>query len=89
MDINNALLNMREEILEDLLPNRFNSKCLSDDLYIRSKCYPFDKNPLISNLVGAKTSKSDRDSIIEVIGDADAVALVQPYMRIENLISET
>lgn len=84
-----ALLNMREEILEDLLPNRFNSKCLSDDLYIRSKCYPFDKNPLISNLVGAKTSKSDRDSIIEVIGDADAVALVQPYMRIENLISET
>jgi DNA replication protein DnaC len=84
-----AMLNMREEILEDLLPNQFNTRWLSDELYIRSKCYPFDKNPLISNLVGTKTSKNDRESIIEIVDDSNAVALAQPYMIIENLISET
>lgn len=84
-----ALLNMREEILKDLLPNQYNSKCLSGDLYIRSKCYPFDENPLISNLVGTKTSKNDRESILEIVDDSNAVALAQPYMIIEKLISET
>lgn len=84
-----ALLNMREEILEDLLPNPFSSKRLSEDLFIRSGCYPFEKNPLISNLVGAKTSKNDRDSIIEVVGNVNTVALAQPYMTIESLIGET
>lgn len=84
-----ALLTMREEILEDLLPNRFNGKYLLDDLFIIRKCFPFDKNPLISNLVGTKTSKNDRDRIIEMVDDSNAVALAQPYMMIESLISET
>ena len=55
---------------------------LSDELYIRSKCIPFDKNPLISNLVGTKTSKNERESIIEIVDDSNAVALVQPYLMI-------
>ena len=38
-----ALLNLREEILEALLPNQYNSRCLSDELYITSKCYSFIK----------------------------------------------
>lgn len=84
-----ALLTMREEILEDLLPNQFNGKYLLDDLFIIRKCFPFDKNPLISNLVGTKTSKNDRDRIIEMVDDSNAVALAQPYMMIESLISET
>lgn len=84
-----ALVNMREEILEDLFPNQFNPQRLSDELYIRSKCYPFDSNPLISNLVGTKTSKNDRESIIEIVDDSNAVALALPYMMIEKLISET
>ena len=84
-----AMINMREEILEDLFPNKFNSKLLSDELYIRSKCIPFDKNPLISNLVGTKTSKNERESIIEIVDDSNAVALVQPYLMIEDLIGET
>lgn len=85
-----ALHNMREEILERLLPVPYNNyKCISDELYITSKCNPFDKNPLIFNLVGAKTSKNDRDSVIEIVDDASEVALAQPYMMIENLISET
>lgn len=85
-----ALHNMREEILERLFPVPYNNyKCISDDLYIASGCYPFDKNPLISNLVGAKTSKNDRESIIEIIDNLSAVALMRPYMMIEAFIGET
>lgn len=85
-----ALHNMREEILERLLPVPYNNyKCISGDLYIASGCYPFDKNPLISNLVGAKTSKNDRESIIQIVDDSSLVALAQPYIMIENYISET
>lgn len=84
-----AMLHMREEILEDLLPNQFCYKQISDDLYISSKCYPFERNPLISNLVGTKSSKRDKEDIIELIDDLDAVSLARPYMMIESLINET
>lgn len=40
------LLNLREEILESVLPSAFNRKCLTDDLYITSRCYPFEKKTL-------------------------------------------
>ena len=46
------LLNLKEEILEVLLPNQFNNRCLSNELYITSKCYPFEQEPFISNLAG-------------------------------------
>ncbi|GAA0794471.1 ATP-dependent RecD-like DNA helicase [Faecalicatena orotica] len=83
-----CLLSMREEILEDLFPNQYNSKSLSGELYIRSKCYPFEKNPFISNLVGRKTSR-DINSLLEIVDNSEKAALVQPYLKIEQLISET
>ena len=36
------LLNLREEILESVLPNTFDKKCLTEELYITSRCYPFE-----------------------------------------------
>ena len=84
-----ALMHMRDEVLEVLLPNEFHSKCISNELFISSRCYPFEKNPMIANLVGTKTSKKDKDSIIELLNDSKAVSLVQPYITIDNLISET
>lgn len=84
-----ALLHMRDEILEDLLPNGFYKKCISDELLISSRCYPFEKNPMIANLVGTKTSKKDKESIIELLDDSKVVSLVQPYITIDNLIGET
>lgn len=84
-----ALLSMREEILEVLLPNQYNNKCLSDELYITSKCYPFEQKPFISNLAGKKTSKGDIRDILEIVDDAEKAARVQPYLKIEKLISET
>jgi len=84
-----VLLSLREEILEALLPNQYNINCLSDELYITSKCYPFEQKPFISNLAGKKTSKGDIRDILEIVDDAEKVARVQPYLRIEKLISET
>lgn len=84
-----VLLKLREEVLEVLLPNQYNNKCLSDELYITSKCYPFEQNPFISNLAGKKTSKGNIRDILEIVDDVDKVARVQPYLRIEKLISET
>lgn len=84
-----VLLNLREEILEVLLPNQYKSKCLSDELYITSKCYPFEQKPFISNLTGKKTSKGDIGDILEIVDDVEKAARVQPYLRIEKLIRET
>ena len=53
-----VLLNLREEILEVLLPNQYNNRCLSDELNITSKCYPFEQKPFISNLAGKKQVKA-------------------------------
>ena len=82
------MLHMRDEILEDLFPNRFFPKWISKELFISSKCYPFEKNPIIANLVGTKTSKSDRESVIELLDDSNAVTLAQPYITIDNLIEQ-
>lgn len=84
-----AMLHMREEILEDLLPNQFYGNQISVELYISRRCYPFEKNPLISNLVGTKSSKSDKESIMDLFDNADAVALARPYMMIEGMINDT
>lgn len=84
-----ALMYMRDEVLEVLLPNEFYKKCISNELLISSRCYPFEKNPMIANLVGTKTSKKDMESIIELLDDSKAVSLVQPYITIDNLIGET
>lgn len=84
-----VMLHMRDEILEDLLPNKFYPKRISEKLFVSSRCYPFEKNPMIANLVGTKTSKKDKESIIELLDDSKVVSLVQPYMTIDNLISET
>ena len=84
-----ALLNLREEILEALLPNQYNSRCLSDELYITSKCYPFEQKPFLSNLAGKRTAKGNITDIIEIVNDRRKVEKVLPYLKIEKLISET
>ena len=77
------LLNLKEEILEVLLPNQFNNRCLSNELYITSKCYPFEQEPFISNLAGKKTSKGDIRDVIEIVDDINKFKRVQPYLKIE------
>lgn len=83
------LLNLREEILESVLPNAFDRKYLDEDLYITSRCYPFEKKPFISNLAGRKTSKGSINDILEITNDSEKLNTVRPYLVIERLIRET
>lgn len=84
-----VLLHMREEILKEILPTPYNRQWRNQELCVGRKCYPFEKNPFISNLAGSKTSKNDIESIIEIVDDPSKIALVQPYIKIEHLIRET
>lgn len=83
------LLNLREEILVSVLPNTFDKKYLSEDLYITSRCYPFEKKPFISNLAGRKTTKGSINDILEITNDSEKLNTVRPYLVIERLIRET
>ena len=83
------LLNLREETLEFVLPNAFDKYCLSDDLYITSRCYPFEKKPFISNLAGRKTSKGNIKDILEITNGSTEFDTVRPYLTIESMIRET
>lgn len=83
------LLNLREETLESVLPNAFDKYYLSDDLYITSRCYPFEKKPFISNLAGRKTSKGNIKDILEITNGSAEFNIVRPYLAIESMIRET
>lgn len=83
-----ALLNLREEVLEALLTNKYNSRSL-DGLNITTKCYPFEKKPFISNIAGSKTSNGNKRDIIEIVDDRNKFEKVLPYLKIERMIKET
>ena len=53
------LQNLREETIENVLPTKYNPKCLCDNLSLSSRCFPFEKNPFISNLAGSRTSETN------------------------------
>ena len=83
------LLNLREETLESVLPNAFDKYCLSDDLYITSRCYPFEKKPFISNLAGRKNSRDNIKDLLEITNGSGEFNTVRPYLTIENMIRKT
>lgn len=83
------LLNLREEVIEAVLPNAFDKRDLTDDLYITSRCYPFEKNPFVSNLAGRRTSKGSIEDILEITNNSARFDTVRPYLTIEHLIRET
>lgn len=82
------LLNLREEILESVLPNAFDKNCLTKDLFITSRCYPFEQKPFISNLAGRKTSRGSIRDLLEITNNSAKYNIVRPYLTIENLIRE-
>lgn len=83
------LLNLKEETLINVLPWSVTSKTLSEDLYISSKCYPFEKNPFLSNLAGSNTSNENNlSNIIDVAGYTN-LDIVIPYLKIQRLIKQT
>ncbi|MBR3917950.1 MAG: AAA family ATPase [Clostridia bacterium] len=82
------LINLREETLTDVLP--WSPKyVLSPELYLSTKCYPFEKNPYISNLFGSKTNNENNfRNIVDVAGNK-SLEIANPYLKIQNKIKET
>ena len=83
------LLNLREETFENILPTKYSPKCLSSELAISSSCFPFDKNPFISNLAGSKTSENIHTKSIVNIAGRQNIDVVLPYLHIKNAIKQT
>ena len=83
------LLELREEVLESVMPSQFNRKLLCDELYLSSRCLPFERNPFVSNLVGNKTHTFGLvKHLIDVAGH-EKVDVVRPYLFIEGSTKRT
>lgn len=82
------LINLREETLTKVLP--WSPKyVLSTDLYLSTKCYPFEKNPFVSNLFGSNTSNENNFSNIVDVAGNKKLDIVKPYLKIQNQIKKT
>ena len=82
------LLSLREDILRDVISDQYNNKYSDDNLNISSKCYPFEKNPYISNLVGKRTNRG-LTNIYKTTSDIEGIKTVRPYWLIESLVNKT
>lgn len=82
------LLNLHEETIRNVIYTDYSRKKLGD-LWLSTKCYPFERNPFISNLAGSNTSAENRiQSIVDITGTTD-LERVRPYLAIKRLIKNT
>lgn len=83
------LLNLREETLENVMPSSPRSKLNCNDLFLSRACFPFEKNPFISNLTGSRTSASGKTRHLIRTAGIDKVEVVRPYLHYRDLINQT
>lgn len=83
------LIRMREEIIESAMPESGGKLLHASKVYLNSKCYPYEKRPLISNFAGSKTSKyTIAKDVIRAVG-YDQLSVMRPYLTIKKLIGES
>lgn len=84
-----ALIRLREEVLEDLLPDG-DDAALSETLaYLSRRCYSFECNPILYNLPNRKTNgRTISRDVLRVLGTKKAAAYL-PYIRMKHLIYTT
>lgn len=83
------LLDLREETLNNVMPNNFTRSVLCEDLYIAGSCRPFEENPFVSNLAGTKSSGGSQISKVMDVAGADELEIARPYIAIRNEIKQT
>ena len=83
------LVRMREETLDSVIPTKFDKKLLCDDLFVTSRCVPFEKSPYLSNLAGSKTSGVTFTRDVAAAVGYDRIDEMRPYLRIKGLVNET
>ena len=71
------------------MPTQFTRKMLSAKLYLPSSCYPFERNPFISNLTGSKTSVGNQVKQLISVAGIEKIDVVRPYLSIRNAIKQT
>ena len=83
------LLNLRSDTIEGVLPTKFHPNTLSNELYISTKCIPFECNPFISNLAGKKTAENHAATHIAQAVGLQKMKQVQPYLALKNATKKT
>lgn len=84
-----ALIRLREELLEDLLPEDDDSALKSKAFYLSKGCYSFELNPILYNLPNRKTNGriTSRD-VLRVLG-MKHIPKYLPYIRMKYLTETT
>lgn len=78
------LLNLREELIESVVVNRYSNKALSKELEISTSCYPFESNPYISNLPDCNSSDKSRRNALIRIGNKKELDQAFPYLKVQD-----
>lgn len=82
------LINLREKQLIDVTPNRFKKPLANTPLYLAGGCRPFERNPLLANLPGSKTTEANITKILSAAG-TEKINILIPYLKIRNAIRNT
>lgn len=83
------LLNLREETIINVMPRSDQSILPASELFLSKRCYPFERNPLLSNLPNCNTGTSNNIKNIADVIDKEDLKRVYPYLKIKNRIKET
>lgn len=84
-----SLLGLREDLLEDILPNDNSDALNSEVVLLSKKCYSFERNPLLYNLPRHKTNgKTVSRDVLRAIG-INRCTRYLPYLRIKSLTNTT
>lgn len=78
------LLNLREETIEKVIAKKYETRRLGNNLCISSRCYPFEKNPFISNLSNSKSNEKNIRKDIMRIGNRKDLDIAFPYLKIRD-----
>ena len=83
------LLNMREELFERVMPSQFNPPLRDTNLLLSRRCIPFERNPLISDLPGTKTSATSQAKNLARVVEREKTNVAIPFWAIKRVIQET
>ncbi len=84
-----AIIQLREDLLEDLIPETLDDALKSEDVYLSKGCYPFIRNPILYNLPNKKTNgKTVSRDVLRAIGSKQ-ISEFLPYIRMKHLIDST
>lgn len=83
------LLNLREDLLERVMPSQFNPQWKCRDLYLSKKCFPFERNPLASDLADSKTSQLSQAKYLARVVEKEKTEIAVPYWSIAKSMQDT